>query len=158
MTYLSTIRLVCNLDVGASWCQSNMSKIKFGKYFIMFNLGPTNLIGAFDFSGKNPLSFFFEDLALDGMNSIHITAKYNPNALKLILDFMQKTSQLVKTGFNRFHEVVMAKNEQLKMSPLHIAADSKVSTPTRLVETTSVTRKKSPKVYKSYPKIFSLEK
>ena len=60
------------------------------------------------------------DLMLDGMNILHLAAKYYPNGLEQIIQLFQKH----KGSFEQVNKMLVETDREIKNTPLHVAAYS----------------------------------
>ena len=60
------------------------------------------------------------DLMLDGMNILHLAAKYYPSGLEQIIQLSQKHKGL----FEQVNEMLVERDLEIKNTPLHVAAYS----------------------------------
>ena len=73
------------------------------------------------FPSDDPKLYIDEDQMLDGMNILHLAAKYYPEGLERIICFSQKRKRLLKM----IQEILLVGvDNQIKNTPLHVAASS----------------------------------
>ena len=75
---------------------------------------------------------------MDGMTAVHLATKYDVSALSLIIEYLQATKINIKNNPDSsssspmtVSDVVEIRNDLMKMTPLHIAADAKSSSAAR---------------------------
>ena len=80
------------------------------------------------FPSDNGMLYDDEDRMLDGMNILHLAAKYYPDGLQKIICFSQKDKRI----FQMVKDVLLiGKDNQIRNTPLHVAASSSNVSPLR---------------------------
>ena len=86
---------------------------------------------AVKFPSNNGMLYNDEDRMLDGMNILHLAAKYYPDGLQKIICFSQKDKRI----FQMVKDVLLVgKDNQIRNTPLHVAASSSNVSPLKLVD------------------------
>ena len=74
-----------------------------------------------EFPSDNGILYDDEDRMLDGMNILHLAAKYYPDGLQKIICFAQQDKRI----FRIVKDVLLiGKDNQIRNTPLHVAASS----------------------------------
>ena len=83
---------------------------------------------AVKFPSDNGMLYNDEDRMLDGMNILHLAAKYHPDGLQRIICFAQKDKRIFKIVKD---VLLIGKDDQIRNTPLHVAASSSNVSPLR---------------------------
>ena len=76
---------------------------------------------AVNFPSDNGMLYNDEDRMLDGMNILHLAAKYYPDGLQKIICFSQQDKRIFQMVKN---VLLIGKDNQIRNTPLHVAASS----------------------------------